>query len=64
MLLPLLSLLGLGGSAVAAATYTPVLHYHTLEGPSKKLHTLEGAIVQLHSLEGPTKKLHELTGQD
>ena len=34
--------------------YVPVVHYHVLEGPSKKLHVLEG----------PSKKPHVLKGSD
>lgn len=42
--------------------YVPVVHYHTIEGPSKKRHTLEGPSAKRITIEGPSKRAKQLTG--
>lgn len=46
----------------AAAPWTPTLHYHTLEGPSRKRHTIEGPSAKRITIEGPSKRVKQLTG--
>ena len=42
--------------------YSPVVHYHTLEGPSRKRRTLEGPSAKRLTIEGPSKRTKQLTG--
>jgi len=50
---------GLGADVVP---YTPVVHYHTIEGPSKKRRSLVGPDATPHIIEGPSKRTKQLTG--
>ena len=54
----------LGFGISTAAVFVPVVHYHTLEGPSKKTHILTGSQRQLHILEGPSKQTKILVGSN
>lgn len=57
----LLPTLGFGvGEAVAP--WTPTLHYHTLEGPSKQVKSLEGPDKTIRVLQGPSKQVNVLAG--
>jgi hypothetical protein len=60
--LPILLLMDWAAGEVVTVVYTPVVHYHTLEGPSTKTHILSGPVITPHALEGPSQKTHTLTG--
>lgn len=46
----------------AAAPWTPTLHYHTLEGPSRQVKALEGPDKTVRVLQGPSKQVNVLAG--
>jgi hypothetical protein len=50
------------GLGVDVAPYVPILHYHTIEGPSKQIRTLVGPQLTPHTLEGPSKQIRTLKG--
>jgi hypothetical protein len=52
-MLPILMLMDWAAGEVVVFTYTPVVHYHIIEGPSKKTHTLEGPSKKTRTLVGP-----------
>ena len=47
------------GTGVA---FTPVVHYHDVEGPSKQLDVLTGPVAEFELLEGPSRQLHAIEG--
>lgn len=42
--------------------FVPVVHYHTLEGPSKQVKSLEGPDKTIRVLQGPSKQVNVLAG--
>lgn len=50
------------GIGEAATPYTPIVHYHTLEGPSRQVKALEGPDKTIRILQGPSKQVRVLTG--
>jgi phage tail tape-measure protein len=54
----------LGFGISTAAVYTPVAHYHALEGVSKQAYALVGATNKPHALQGPPNTIHELKGSN
>lgn len=42
--------------------YSPVVHYHSLEGPSQQIKPLVGPDKTILALHGPSKQIRTLTG--
>jgi hypothetical protein len=63
-MLPILMLMDWAAGEVVVFTYTPVVHCHIIEGPSKKTRTLVGPQSEPHIIEGPSKKTRTLVGSN
>jgi hypothetical protein len=62
MIPAVLTLLDWSASDVVVVEYDPVVHYHALEGPSKKRLALTGTDGSFSTILGPDKRNRTIVG--